>query len=94
MVVEPCPDLLDLIGTGEVHLVKNQHVGEPNLTEFEFHQRGILWMREDLVRVDHADDAVEPDPVAQIIIAEGREDSGGIGDTAGFEQDILDGLGA
>ncbi len=51
-------------------------------------------MRENLVCIHHADDAVQPDAVPQIGIAEGHEDPGGIGDATGFEQDVFDGLRA
>ncbi len=51
-------------------------------------------MRKDLVGIDHAGDAVEPDPVAQIGIVERCENPGGIGDAAGFEQNVLDGFRA
>ena len=80
--------------TGKAHLVQDQHVREPDLAELELHQRWILGVREDLFRVHHADHAVQPDPVAQIGIVEGHEDPGGIGDAAGFQQDVLDGLRA
>src|SRR5271167_4018638 len=89
MAVEPSPDLLDLLGTRQAHLVQDQHVGKPDLAEFEVHQRGILGVREDLVRVHHADDAVQPDPVPQVGIVEGHEDPGWIGYATGFKQDVL-----
>src|SRR5271165_2279327 len=57
-------------------------------------QRRILRVRKDLVCVQHAGDAVQPDPVPQVGVVEGHEDPCGIGDAAGFEQDVFDGLGA
>ena len=62
--------------------------------ELEFDQGGILGVREDLVGVDHADDAVESDPVPEVGIVERDEDPGGIGDATGFEQDVFDGFWA
>ena len=94
MVVEPSPDLRDLFGTGKAHLVQDQHVRKPDLAELEVHQGRILGVREDLLRVHHADNAVQPDPIPQIGIVEGHEDPGGIGDAAGFEQDVFDGFRA
>ena len=82
------------VRTGKVHLVQDQHVRKPDLTELEFYQWRILGVREDLVRVYHADDAVQPDPVPLIGIIEGHEDPGGIGDAAGFEQHVFDPLRA
>src|SRR5208337_2742501 len=51
-------------------------------------------MREDLFRVHHAGNAVQPDAVAQVRIVEGGENSGGISDAAGFEQNVFDGFRA
>jgi len=68
------------------------HVREPDLAELEVDQGRVLGVREDLVRVHHAGNAVQPDPVPQAGIAEGHEDPGGIGHAAGFEQDVFDGL--
>src|SRR5271165_3819329 len=40
MSIEPGSDLCDLLGTGEVYLVEDQHVGKADLLELELHQRG------------------------------------------------------
>ena len=47
-------------------------------------------MREHLVRVHHAGDAVQSNPVAQIGVVEGHENASGIGDATGFKEDIFD----
>src|SRR5271167_2650069 len=66
MFVEPSSDLLNLRGAGKVHFVQDEHVRKSDLVELEFHQRGILGVRENLVRVHDADNAVQPDPISQI----------------------------
>jgi hypothetical protein len=57
-VVEPRLDLLDLVPGDEIDLVEDEHVGERDLAELQLHQ---LRRREDLVGVDDAHDAVQPD---------------------------------
>src|SRR5271165_87625 len=94
MSIEPGSDLCDLLGTGKVYLVEDQHVGKADLLELELHQWGILGVREDLVGIHHASHAVQPNAVPQIGIAEGREDPAWIGNPTGFEQDVFDGLWA
>jgi len=51
-------------------------------------------VREDLVRVYHTGDAVQPDPVPQIRVGEGHRDPGGVGYAAGLEKNVFDGLRA
>src|SRR5208283_3237933 len=65
VLVEPGPNLADLLGTSEVHLIENQHVRKSDLSQLEVQQRWVLRVRENLIRVYYADDAVEPDAVPQ-----------------------------
>jgi hypothetical protein len=51
-------------------------------------------VREELVRIHYAGNAVEPDSLPLIGIIEGHENPRRVGDTTGFEQDVFDRLGA
>ena len=86
-IVEPCPDPLGLLGPDEVDLVEDHHVSRRDLPDLQLH---VLGSREDLLRVDNADDAVEADPVDQRgVVGEGERDPGRLGYSARLQQDVL-----
>ncbi len=70
-----------LLFAGQIDLIDDQHVGEADLPKLKLFNRWVIGMREDLVCVDNADDAVQPKAIPQSRIGERDGDARGIRDT-------------
>ena len=90
-ILQPTPDAIDPIPVDEIDLVENKQIRERNLEEFKFHQ---FWSFKNLIGVDHARDAVEPDMVTNGRVGECNEKAGRLCHAAGLKHDVLRPFGA
>ncbi len=81
------------VGRGnEVGLVEDHEIGKGDLAHLEGVEFGVVAVGENGFGVDETGDAVETEKLGKFAVEEGHHDPGGIGDTAGFEDDVVHGL--